>query len=64
MEWLQAEMEPGWIRGSEDFVCAQREDLASRYSALQQVGKWRNIEMERYKKSKYQKQLYVRHFKN
>ena len=37
MERLQAEMEPGWIWGSEDFVCAQREDLAARYSSLQQV---------------------------
>ena len=56
MERLQAEMEPSWIWGSEDVVCAQREDLAARYSSLQQVGKWESMEMEFYRyKNKFGK---------
>ena len=46
VERLQAEMEPCWIWGREDLVCAQRKDLAARYSSLQQVGKYEILNMK------------------
>ena len=38
VEWLQAEVEPKWLWRSQNSLCSQRENMAARHCAIQQVG--------------------------